>query len=131
MSTVTSVRLPTVREASDTPPLLIHPSAQVLLTADVQATLDRLVELLENEARTQGIPISKVEVHGFVDPEEDTDSVIVTQWVAVPSQTALVYWDHLGAALEAWTKQLPTDSAAIVAEQIAVEVRWETDGRAA
>jgi hypothetical protein len=131
MSTVTSVPLPTVREASDTPALLIHPSARVLLTAEVQATLDRLVELLENEARTQGIPISEVEVHGFVDPEKDTDTVIVTPWVAVPSQTALVYWDHLGTALEAWTKQLPTDAAAIVAEQIAVEVRWETDGRAA
>lgn len=90
MSTVTSVPLPTLREVSDPPPLLIHPSARVLLTADMQATLDRLVELLENEARTQDIPISKVEVHGFVDPEEDTDSVIVTQWVAVPSQTALV-----------------------------------------
>jgi len=102
----------------------------VLLTADVQATLDRLVELLENEARTQDIPIGKVEVHGFRDPDEDTDSVIVTQWIALPSQTALAYWDHLGTTMEAWTKQLPTDSAAIVAEQIAVEVRWETDGRA-
>ena len=127
MSTATSVQSPATREESDAPPLLIHASAHPLLKGKVQATLERLLDLLTSEAHTQGIPVSKTEVRGFVDPEEDTNSVVVMQWVEAPSQRALSYWDHLGEAVETWTEQLSREDAAIMVERIAVEVRWEAD----
>lgn len=130
VDTATLTSRPVAVEASDTPSLLIHPSARPLLTADVHATLECLLRLLESEAHTQGVPVSKIEVHGFADPEEDTDTVVVTQWVGVPPQTALAYWDHLGAAVEAWTEQLPSERVPIAAERIAIEVRWDADAPA-
>ena len=101
-----------------------------LLTTGVQATLERLLELLNGAARAQGVPVNRVEVRGFFDLEEDTNSVVVIQWVEAPPQIALAYWDHLGTAVEAWTAQLPSEEESVVAERIAIEVRWDTDAPA-
>ena len=131
MDTVTPTPSPAMVAAPNLPSVFIHPSAHPLLTGKVQATLSHLLDLLAGEARAQGVRVSKTEVCGFVDPEEDTDSVVVMQWVEVSPQRALAYWDHLGAAMETWTDQLPRKDAAIMAERIAVEVRWEADARAA
>lgn len=127
MSTATSVQSLPTREESGIPPLLVHASAHSLLKGKVQATLERLLDFLTSEAHRQGLLVSKTEVHGFVDPEEDTNSVIVMQWVEAPPQRALSYWDHLGEAIETWTEQLSRKDAAIMAERIAIEVRWEAD----
>jgi len=129
MNTATSVFSPITIEAPGTSPLFVEASAHPLLKAEVRETLERLLKLLDNEARAQSIPVSKSEVRGFTDPEDEADSLVVTQWVEAPVQTALTYWDRLGAAVEIWTNQLPKEDASLVAEQIAVEVRWEPDAR--
>lgn len=107
------------------PEVIIKPSARPMLTDRVRATLNRLVVLLERQARQNFIPIDKIEVDGFVDPEEDTEEVVVTQWVRISAEAALDYWDRLGATLEAWIDLLPEELARIAAERIAVEVRWD------
>ncbi|HIC96363.1 TPA: hypothetical protein EYP12_07050 [Candidatus Bipolaricaulota bacterium] len=62
---------------------------------------------------------------GFADPEENSEEVVVTQWVKISAEAALDYWDRLGATLEAWIDLLPEELARIAAERIAVEVRWD------
>ena len=93
-----------------------------MLTDRMQETLNRLLALLTQEARRNFIPVSKIEIRGFVDPEEDTKEVVVTQWVKVPPSTALDYWDRLGAAVELWIDYLPETLASIVLERIAIKV---------
>ncbi len=109
--------------------MTIAPSARSMLTDRMQETLNRLLALLTQEARRNFIPVSKIEIRGFVDPEEDTKEVVVTQWVKVPPSTALDYWDRLGAAVELWIDYLPETLASIVVERIAIEVRWDADAR--
>ncbi|MDO8673785.1 MAG: hypothetical protein Q7O66_20435 [Dehalococcoidia bacterium] len=75
------------------------------------------------------MPVSKIEVSGFVDPEEGTEEVVVTQWVRVSRQTALEYWDRLGPSVEVWVDFLPERLARVVTERIAIEVRCDIDHR--
>ncbi|MFQ5886064.1 MAG: hypothetical protein ACE5II_02390 [Anaerolineae bacterium] len=107
------------------PEVIIKPSARPMFTDRVRATLNRLVVLLEREARQNFVPVDKIEMDGFVDPEEDTEEVVVTQWVRISAEAALDYWDRLGATLEAWIDLLPEELGRIAAERIAVEVRWD------
>jgi hypothetical protein len=93
-------------------------------------TLDRIIPLLKGEARRSFIPVSKVEVRGFVDPEEDTEEVVVVQWVKVSPQAALAYWDKLGSMIEFWIGFLPDELARIAIERLSFEVRWDIDDAA-
>ena len=112
------------------PETIINPSARPMLTDRVRMTLDRMLPLLRGEARRSFIPVSKVEVRGFVDPEEDTEEVVVTQWVKVSSQTALAYWDRLGSMIEFWIDFLPDELARIATERLSIEVRWDINDAA-
>ena len=109
------------------PETIIDPSVRPMLTDRVRLTLDRILLLLEGEARRSFIPVSKVEVSGFVDPEENTEEIVVTQWVGISAQAALAYWDKLGALVEFWIDFLPGESARIVTERLAIEVRWDAN----
>ncbi len=87
----------------------------------------RLIPLLESEARRSFVPVTKIEVTGFVDPEEDTDEVVVTVWVKLSPPEALNYWDKLGGSVELWTDYLPADLAEVAEERLAIEVRPELE----
>ena len=112
------------------PETIIDPSARPMLTDRVCMTLDRMLPLLRGEARRSFIPVSKVEVRGFVDPEEDTEEVVVIQWVKVSPQAALAYWDRLGSMIEFWTDFLPDELARIATERLSIEVRWDINDAA-
>jgi hypothetical protein len=107
------------------PEVIIRPSARPMLTDRMHEVLKRLISLLEREARQNFISVDKIEVSGFVDPEESTEEVVLTQWVKISAEAALDYWDKLGATLEAWIDLLPEELARIAAERMAVEVRWD------
>lgn len=107
------------------PETIIDPCARPMLTDRMLQILDRLLVLLKREARRSFIPVSKIEINGFVDPEEDTEEVVVTQWVKVRAEVALDYWDRLGATFEVWIDFLPDILTGIAAERLAIEVRWE------
>lgn len=109
------------------PQVIIHPSARSLLTDRMEAALLRLIPLLESEARRSFVPVTKIEVTGFVDPEEDTDEVVVTVWVKLSPPEALNYWDKLGGSVELWTDYLPADLAEVAEERLAIEVRPELE----
>lgn len=106
------------------PKLVTQPSAKSMITDRVQATLDKLLPLIQRAARRSYIQVSKVEVSGFVDPDDETKQVVVTQWINAPSYIALKYWDRLGLLIEDWIKSLPDELARIANERIAIEVLW-------
>lgn len=103
----------------------IYASAKPLLNSDVESILPSLLQTLERKARQEHIPVRQVDITGFIDPEEDTRQVVVTQCVIAPAQLALDYWDALDAPLENWTASLPENLQAIATEQIAVVVEWD------
>lgn len=109
------------------PKITIAPSARPVLTDGVRAAVDGLLKVLESEAARHLIPVTKIEVARFVDPEEDIDEIVVTQWVDAAPQTALDYWDELGTALEAWIDLLPKELTTIAAERLAIDVLWNND----
>ncbi len=105
------------------PMLQILPSAKPFVTDRVQILLDKLSHLLTQAARRYGIPAERIVVSGYVDPEEDFKQVVITQFVNLPAEEALAYWNKLGLLIADWEKALP-DSFTPVMENIAVEVDW-------
>ena len=84
-------------------PIIYDPSCRPLLTNPIRAALDGLISLLTREAEQNIIPVLKIDVRGFFDPEEDSHQV-VRQWVSLPAREAFLYWDSLGPAYEAWMR---------------------------
>lgn len=90
----------------------------------VRAILSQLFPFLSLQARRQSVPVKAVEVTEFVAPDDSTVETVVTQQVDMPPDAALDYWDRLGRAIEDWARSLPNDLKSILAERIAIEVRW-------
>lgn len=103
------------------------PSCRPLLTSDVRVALDGLISLLAREAEQKAVPVLKMDVRGFSDPEEDSHQVVVRQWVKLPARQAFLYWDSLGPAYEAWMHSASKELMPIYTEQIAFEIRWSED----
>lgn len=108
-------------------PIVYDPSCRPLLTGPVRAALDELVSLLTHGAERSGVPILRIDVRGFFDPEEGAQQVVVRQWVDLPAREAFPYWDGLGPAYEAWMHSAPEGLADVYTEQIAFEIRWSED----
>lgn len=108
-------------------PILYAPSCQSLLTGDIRAALDELTSLLIRSAAQQNVPVLKIDVRGFSDPDEDNAQVVVRQWVKLPPREALHYWDSLGPDYETWLRSYPEARQSTVTDQIAFEIRWTED----
>jgi hypothetical protein len=102
-----------------------HPSAELRLTDRNKKVLEDLLPFLRRQALWRSVPVSKVEIHGFVNPEDRSEELVVTQWVALSAQEALQYWDRLADALRAWSNRLPRHPLRLAFDQIGIEVRWE------
>jgi len=108
-------------------PVLYDPSSRPLLTGPVRTALDGLISLLTQEAERKIVPVLKLDVRGFSDPEEDNHQIVVRQWVSLPAREAFLYWDSLGTAYEAWMRSAPEELMPVYTEQIAFEIRWSDD----
>jgi hypothetical protein len=117
-------------EIAEPAEVIIHLSAKPLLNSDTEAVLLSLLEILEREARRGHIPVRRVDVTGFIDPEEDEKQVVVTQRVIAPAQLALDYWDTLDLPLEEWTASLPENLQSVATEQFAIVVEWDDNDQA-
>lgn len=105
------------------PEPLYDVSAKPMLTDKVQEALDWLFGILPQVAEENFVFVTRLEVSGFVDPEEDSQEVVVTEWVKVSHQYALDYWDRLCDSIEMFTKYIPEDLADILNERVSIEVR--------
>jgi len=118
-------RIPT--PAPSVPQVAYHPSAKPMLTDKVKGFLTLLINELENIARKEFVILEKLEVSRFVDPEEATDELIITQWVMLPEYLALNYWDRLGMRVELWLKRLPQkmkEEIYPIMDKVSLAVRW-------
>ena len=107
-----------------------HPSALPYVTDRVREVLDAILPLLELEARRNYVPVRKIEIRGYKDPEEGVSEVVVRQWVDLPGKAAMDYWERLGAAIEAWIDTLPPRLKSTALERVRVSVEWTMHGRA-
>jgi hypothetical protein len=109
------------------PEIISDVSARPLITDRVRITVERLLELLNLVAWNCFAPVKQVEISGYVDPEESAgDEVVITQWVDLPPDEALEYWDKVEAAVEGLIGVLPTELADIAVDRVGIEVRWIT-----
>ena len=104
-----------------------HASVRSMLTDRVKETLGRLLPVMAKAAHRDYIPVERVEVMGFVDPEEDSEEIVVIQLVNTSPEKAMAYCDNLGATIESWTDNLPDRLAEIAQERISIEVQWTID----
>lgn len=86
-----------------------------------------MISLLARGAEQSSVPVIRIDVRGFFDPEEGAQQVVVRQWVDLPAREAFHYWDGLGPAYEAWMQSAPEDLASVYTEEIAFEIRWSED----
>jgi hypothetical protein len=105
-------------------PKFHYDSVGHLLTNRVREVLEGLFRILRRQAILDFAPTSKIEVWGLANPEDESHTVVVTEWVLLPPTLALKHWDRVAVAIRAWTTTLPEYLAAIVVERVVVEVRW-------
>ena len=98
------------------------PSARSLLTDRVQATWNRLFPMMERVIRLERVPVQKLELFGFRDPEEDWQELVVSLSVNLPESEALLLWDKLGHAIEGMMEYLPSYMVNILYDRISIEV---------
>jgi hypothetical protein len=108
------------------PKKIIDQSASDLLTDRVSAALDRLVAIAEQTASKRFIPISRIEIRGYVDPEESTEEIVVRIWTKVGLKDAYKFWDYLGIAVEDAIRCFPGGLQRVAVERISFEVECET-----
>lgn len=114
-----------VRPPRPYPEATYLPSADLLLTDRANEILAEMLPFLKRQALWRFVPVSSVVIHGFVNPEDRTEELIVTQWVALSPREALDYWDRLAFALRAWGNRFPEHPTNVALDQISVEVRWQ------
>lgn len=102
-------------------------SAAPLLSDREREALSLLVPFLEREARKSFVPIERIEVRRWVDPEEAGSSVVVREWVDLPADEALEYWDRVGASFDDWVDRQPPRMREIIRKRIDLEIFWRVD----
>jgi hypothetical protein len=100
-------------------------SADLRLSNREKEALQRLLRFLARQARLYSVPVTKVDVYIFGDPEERSQRVVVTQWVDLTSDQALTYWNALAYLVYEWASLLPPPLMLIARERIDLEVRWK------
>lgn len=109
----------------------IHSSAYPLLTARMEPLLRGYLGVIERYMRQHSIPMSKIEISGFEDPEEEDHQIVVALWIALPANEAMEQWHRAGRAIEDWVNELTDLEADAIAERIAMEVYSAVDDAAA
>jgi hypothetical protein len=94
------------------------------LLLELRPHIEMIKSLIGDMARARDISVTDVTVSKFVDPDEQSEEIVITQHVCLRADAALAYWDEAGAAVAQWTGSLPAEEAARVTRSVAVAVRW-------
>jgi hypothetical protein len=103
------------------------PSAEPLLSPDVQVVVDGALAILLLEARANDADHGAITIDGFTYVEEGHSQIVITHWVTLQPEAALDYWDRLATAVHEWALTLQPDLKGIALGQFAVAVRWSID----
>lgn len=124
-----TLREPSLRVPPREAEVVEDPTALPFLTDRVRETVSAMLPILEREAQKNGVPVRKVEIRGYKDPEEGVSEVVVRQWVDLPGGAAMEYWDRLGLVLDAWIDTLPPRLKSTALERVRVSVEWTVHAR--
>lgn len=91
----------------------------------MKPVIDEIYRIIVDEACRNYVQVTRVEVSSFYDPDDDSDELVVTQWVRLSPRQANVYWDRFSNAVQTWSKKLPPDLEEIANERISFSVRAE------
>jgi hypothetical protein len=107
------------------PPEYDDSSLTTIWTDRASEVVEFFLPVLRAEAASSFAYVTRVQVEGFVDPEEEFEQISITQWVQLNPEQALDYWDHLGLAIQERTDLLPDYLAELASERVAIRVAWE------
>lgn len=109
------------------PSIFLDPSALSLLTGDV-TVLARFIQFISQDVLQEHIPASKIEIRGSVDPEDDTNQIIVRVWIRGLSDSEIRrYYHDFGGRVDSWTKHLPEAQRRHFHSRISFQARREAD----
>lgn len=120
---VTAGNLSITATVEEINPLLVDPDAEELLKGHFVLVHD-LARLLGREARKHDVKDRPIWVTRFVDPQDGSRELVVTQHVALDAPRALQYWDLVGEAIGAWAAQRSEADRQALISAVAVDIDW-------
>ena len=125
--------MPSVLAANDPRPtaaeprLLVDPSALSLLSGDV-SVLARFLQFVRRDVLQEHIPVSRIEIRGSADPEDDTSQIVIRLWLRGISENEMRrYYQDLGARVDRWTGRLSETQRLYFVSRLSFQVRREAD----
>ena len=115
------------RPISASPGVSYDVSSIPLVTGRIATLLNGFLETLNHAPQAH---VTRTEIHGWHDPEEDTAQVIVRQWVSLSSPEAAERLDAIGRAVEAWMETLPSEDKTMFVERITFQLRRDSQAYA-
>ncbi len=111
------------RPVEDLPAGVVVDSSALPLLDDVARRLIRdLIPLLERNARDQQVTADRVGIRGYTSWEEGERELIITQYVDLPLEESLAYWDTLETPLEDWRATLSPEDDEVACRLIRIQV---------
>ena len=69
--------------------------------------LTRFIQFIRQDVLHEQIQVSKIEIRGSVDPEDDTGQIVVRVWIrGLADGEIRRYYNELGMRVDAWTPHL-------------------------
>jgi hypothetical protein len=106
------------------PPIEVSQPAMSLITNKVREALDLALGAIERAARRQAVKIDKIDILRFKDAEDAGKELVIRQWVRLPPDEAMDYWDNASGSLEEQAAQVGGRLREILERTISLEVRW-------
>lgn len=106
------------------PEVIVDPSSHQFFSGTLRLLAGQVIGKIHEVALHNNIKVSKVELFGFTDPEENMSELVVIQWVEVPARHAIPYWDKLMEYIYSWVEILDPQKRQLFENQLAIEVRW-------
>lgn len=89
----------------------------------VAALCHGLIAILGRFAEGRSVSVVRLCISTFVDPEEFTGELVLTQYVDLSDAAIFAYWDALECVIEEWAQSLADSQKRETLKGIAVEIR--------
>lgn len=109
---------------TEEPSVFFDPSALDLLTGDA-TVLTRFIQLVSRDVAAKHVAVSRIEVRGSADPEDDTRQVLVRVWMQGSDNELRQYHHDLGGRVDKWAAHLPEKYKQHFFSHISYQVRRE------
>lgn len=117
----------TAAASAEGPSLFVDPSALNLLPGDI-SVLARFLQFVQRDVLQEHVPVSRMEIRGSADPEDDTSQIVVRLWIRGISENEIrQYYLDLGARVDRWTAHLSEAQRLYFFSRLSFQARREAD----